>query len=89
VAANSLDLEQDPRAIVGTRMFDAPRELVWKAWTDPKHLAQWWGPDGFTTTTDSFDMREGGVWRRTRARDQGIWRRQWASLKPWRGSPNI
>jgi uncharacterized protein YndB with AHSA1/START domain len=60
---NSIDLEQDPRAIVGTRVFDAPRELVWKAWTDPKHLAQWWGPNGFTTTTSAFDMREGGVWR--------------------------
>src|SRR6185437_10752731 len=34
-----------------TRVFDAPRELVWQAWTDPKHLAQWWGPNGFTTTT--------------------------------------
>jgi uncharacterized protein YndB with AHSA1/START domain len=64
VAANSsLDLEQDPRAIVGTRVFDAPRELVWTAWTDPKHLAQWWGPIGFTTTTSAFDMRPGGVWR--------------------------
>jgi uncharacterized protein YndB with AHSA1/START domain len=62
-ARNSLDLEQDPRSIIGTRVFDAPRELVWTAWTDPKHLAQWWGPDGFTTTTSAFDMRPGGVWR--------------------------
>jgi uncharacterized protein YndB with AHSA1/START domain len=60
---NSIDLEEDPRAIVGTRVFDAPRELVWTAWTDPKHLAQWWGPNGFTTTTSAFDMRPGGVWR--------------------------
>jgi uncharacterized protein YndB with AHSA1/START domain len=49
--------------IIATRVFDAPRELVFEAWTDPKHLAQWWGPDGFTTTTRSFDMRAGGVWR--------------------------
>jgi uncharacterized protein YndB with AHSA1/START domain len=62
-AENSLDLEQDPRAIIGMRVFDAPRELVWSAWTDPKHLAQWWGPNGFTTTTSTFDMRPGGVWR--------------------------
>ena len=62
-ARNSLDLDQDPRSIVGTRIFDAPRELVFEAWTDPKHLAQWWGPDGFTTTTSAFDMRPGGVWR--------------------------
>jgi uncharacterized protein YndB with AHSA1/START domain len=60
---NSLDLGQDPRAIVGMRIFDAPRELVWKAFADPKHLAQWWGPIGFTTTTSKFDMRVGGVWR--------------------------
>jgi uncharacterized protein YndB with AHSA1/START domain len=60
---NSLDLEQDPRSIIGTRVFDAPRELVWSVWTDPKHLAQWWGPNGFSTTTSAFDMRPGGVWR--------------------------
>ena len=61
-ARNSLDLH-DPRELVTTRVFDAPRELVWTAWTDPKHLAQWWGPNGFTTTTSAFDFREGGVWR--------------------------
>ena len=62
-AKNSIDLDQDPRVIVGMREFDAPRDLVFSAWTDPKHLAQWWGPNGFTTTTSSFDMRPGGVWR--------------------------
>jgi uncharacterized protein YndB with AHSA1/START domain len=62
-AASSIDLEQDPRAIVATRVLDAPRALVWQAWSDPKHLAQWWGPNGFTTTTSAFDMRPGGVWR--------------------------
>ena len=36
---------------------------MFEAWTDPKHLAQWWGPNGFTTTTSAFDMRPGGVWR--------------------------
>jgi uncharacterized protein YndB with AHSA1/START domain len=44
-------------------VYDAPRELVFKVWTDPKHLSQWWGPDGFSTTTSAFDMRIGGVWR--------------------------
>jgi uncharacterized protein YndB with AHSA1/START domain len=61
--ANSLDLDKDPRAIVGTRIFDAPRELVFSAFTEPKHLAQWWGPNGFTTTTREFDFRPGGRWR--------------------------
>lgn len=46
-----------------TRMFDAPRELVWKAWTDPKHLMQWFGPHGFTNPVCEVDMRPGGVWR--------------------------
>jgi uncharacterized protein YndB with AHSA1/START domain len=62
-ARSSLDLEQDPRSIVATRVYAAPRTLVWTAWTDPRHLAQWWGPDGFTTTTSAFDFRVGGVWR--------------------------
>ena len=60
---SDVDLAQDPCAIITTRVFDAPRELVWSAWTDPAHLAQWWGPDGFTTTTSAHDFRPGGVWR--------------------------
>jgi uncharacterized protein YndB with AHSA1/START domain len=51
------------RTIVGTRVFDAPRELVFRAWTDPTHLAKWWGPKGFTNTFQEFDLRPGGVWR--------------------------
>jgi uncharacterized protein YndB with AHSA1/START domain len=51
------------RELVITRVIDAPRELVYEAWTDPKHLAQWWGPTGFSTTTRRFDFRPGGVWR--------------------------
>ncbi len=51
------------REIVATRIFDAPRELVFKVWTDPHHIRQWWGPEGFTTTTYSMDVKPGGVWR--------------------------
>src|SRR5579862_8390387 len=51
------------REILATRIFDAPRELVFEAWTDPKHVAQWWGPRGFTTTIHEMDVRPGGVWR--------------------------
>lgn len=51
------------REIVATRVFDARRELVWKMWTDPKHIAQWWGPKGFTNTIHEMDVRPGGVWR--------------------------
>ena len=60
---SKLDLDSDPRSIIGTREFDAPRELVFSVFTDSKHLAQWWGPDGFTTTTSKFEFRKGGVWR--------------------------
>jgi uncharacterized protein YndB with AHSA1/START domain len=51
------------REIVVTRTLDAPRELVWQAWTDPAHLIHWWGPRGFTNTLKQFDLRPGGVWR--------------------------
>ena len=50
------------REITATRIFDAPRELVFEAWTDPKHIAQWWGPNGFTNTIHSMDVRPGGEW---------------------------
>jgi uncharacterized protein YndB with AHSA1/START domain len=60
--SNSLDLS-DPVSIKGMREFDAPVALVFSAFTDPKHLAQWWGPIGFTTTTSRFEFRPGGIWR--------------------------
>ncbi len=53
------------REIVFSRVFDAPRELVFKAWTSPEHVVQWWGPRGFTTTTHEINVRSGGVWRFT------------------------
>ena len=46
--------------MVVTRIFDAPRELVWKAWTDPKYVMQWWGPKGFTSPVCKMDFRVGG-----------------------------
>ncbi len=55
-------LELMPREIVKTRIFDAPRERVWQVWTEPKHVAQWWGPNGFTNTIHTMDVRPGGVW---------------------------
>jgi uncharacterized protein YndB with AHSA1/START domain len=54
----------DPDAeMVITRVVNAPRELVWRVWTDPKHLPNWWGPRGFTNRTRSHDLRVGGSWR--------------------------
>lgn len=50
------------REIATTRVFDAPRDLVFDVWTSPEHVAQWWGPNGFTTTTHTMDVRPGGDW---------------------------
>jgi uncharacterized protein YndB with AHSA1/START domain len=48
------------RDLVITRIFDAPIELVWKAWTDPQEIMRWWGPKGFTSPSCKIDFREGG-----------------------------
>jgi uncharacterized protein YndB with AHSA1/START domain len=50
------------REIVISRVVDAPRELVFEAFTELRHLSQWWGPEGFSTTTRSFEFRVGGEW---------------------------
>jgi uncharacterized protein YndB with AHSA1/START domain len=50
------------REIVISRVIDAPPELVFEAFTEVRHLSRWWGPDGFTTTTRSFEFRVGGEW---------------------------
>jgi uncharacterized protein YndB with AHSA1/START domain len=50
------------REIVISRLIAAPRELVFEAFTEVRHLAQWWGPEGFTTTTRSFEFSVGGAW---------------------------
>lgn len=51
--------------LVSRRKLDAPRNLVYRAWTEPELLAQWWGPHGFTNTFHTFDLRPGGVWEYT------------------------
>jgi uncharacterized protein YndB with AHSA1/START domain len=45
-----------------TRVVDAPRELLWKIWTDPEHIKEWWGPNGFTNTIHQFNLAPGGEW---------------------------
>ncbi|WP_405461765.1 SRPBCC family protein [Streptomyces sp. NBC_00101] len=50
------------REIVISRVIDAPRELVFEAFTEVRHLSRWWGPEGFTTTTQSFEFRVGAEW---------------------------
>jgi uncharacterized protein YndB with AHSA1/START domain len=56
--ASSIINEQERMVI--TRVFDAPRELVWKAWTNPKYITQWWGPQGFSCPVCKVDFRPGG-----------------------------
>jgi uncharacterized protein YndB with AHSA1/START domain len=51
------------RTVTLTRVIDTPRELVWRAWTEPKHLAQWFGPRGFTSSVPELDVRVGGALR--------------------------
>ena len=63
VATTSATGQRNERTVVITRVFDAPRELVWKAWTDPRHVAQWWGPQGFTNPVCEMDVRPGGALR--------------------------
>jgi uncharacterized protein YndB with AHSA1/START domain len=53
------------REIVIKRTLEAPRELVFAMWTDPKHLPHWYGPDGFTITIHEWNLKPGGVWRLT------------------------
>jgi uncharacterized protein YndB with AHSA1/START domain len=57
------DAVEDERTIVIMRVFNAPRALIFKAWTDPKHVAHWWGPKGFSNTDCEMDLRVGGAIR--------------------------
>lgn len=59
--------EMAEHTIVIERELDAPRELVWRVWTDPDEVARWWGPEGFTTPREKieYDLRPGGVARLT------------------------
>jgi uncharacterized protein YndB with AHSA1/START domain len=59
----SAAMESSEWDLVMTRVFDAPRELVFKAWTDTKHVAQWWGPKRFTNPVCEMDVRPGGAIR--------------------------
>jgi len=60
------------RELVVTRLLNAPRELVFKVWTDPRHVAKWWGPNGFTNTIHEMEVKPGGVWRLTMHGPDGV-----------------
>jgi uncharacterized protein YndB with AHSA1/START domain len=67
----NITAEPGKQEIIITRTFDAPRELVFKAYTDPKLIAKWWGPKRLTTTVDKMDARPGGLWRFVHRDTQG------------------
>jgi uncharacterized protein YndB with AHSA1/START domain len=63
MSKNNLVVDREELAFTMSRVFDAPRELVWKACTDPDLIPQWWGPRYLTTTVDKMELKVGGVWR--------------------------
>lgn len=62
-ARSSLATTPDERTLMITRVLDAPRALVFKTWTQPEHIARWWGPQGYTTIRCDMDVRVGGAYR--------------------------
>ena len=60
---NDIDASTADREFVHSRLIDAPAERVFRAFSDPTHLARWWGPNGFTNTFHEFELRPRGVWR--------------------------
>ncbi|HJR96440.1 MAG TPA: SRPBCC family protein [Actinomycetota bacterium] len=63
--------EQGVPQVLTEREFDAPRELVYRAFTEPELLAQWLGPHGYTMKVDRYDLRDGGTWRYTHTDPEG------------------
>jgi uncharacterized protein YndB with AHSA1/START domain len=63
ITAPTFTINRDAKEILMERVFDAPRDLVWKLWTDPKMIPKWWGPRSHKTVVDKMDFRIGGEWR--------------------------
>lgn len=53
---------QEENVLIHTRILDAPRGLVWEVWTNPEHIKEWWGPNGFSLTTKSMTVAPGKIW---------------------------
>ncbi len=62
---NSKETLTSNREISAARIFNAPVELVWKVWTEPEHIKNWWGPNDFTTTIHKMNFKAGGEWNLT------------------------
>jgi uncharacterized protein YndB with AHSA1/START domain len=61
ITKNNPSAKSAEQELIITRTFDAPRELVWKAWTEPEHVMRWWGPKNFTAPVSKIDLRVGGT----------------------------
>jgi uncharacterized protein YndB with AHSA1/START domain len=68
---NNLVVDHAALAFSMSRVFDAPRELVWKAYTDPALIPDWWGPSYYTTVVEKMDVKDGGEWRFIQTDAQG------------------
>src|SRR5438270_10535986 len=82
-SATKVTLPSDTEILI-TREFDGPRELVFKAMTDPDLIPRWWGPRGHTTRVDKMDVRPGGAWRfisGTSASDETAFRGEYREIK--------
>lgn len=68
-----LDIVAEPgkQEIITTRVFNAPRDLVFKAYNDPELIPQWWGPRGYTTRVDKMELKPGGLWRYVQSNGDG------------------
>ena len=58
----SNSFRREGNELIHTRLLNAPRALVWEVWTNPEHLREWWGPDGFTLTNNSIEVKPGSEW---------------------------
>jgi uncharacterized protein YndB with AHSA1/START domain len=79
------DTALSDRELMVSRLIEGPRDVVFEAFTEVQHLSRWWGPDGFTTTTRTFEFSEGGVWEFTMHGPDGTdypnWI-QWMEIRP-------
>ena len=79
------DTALSDRELMVSRLIEGPRDVVFEAFTEVQHLSRWWGPDGFTTTTRTFEFSEGGVWEFTMHGPDGSeypeWI-QWMEIRP-------
>src|SRR2546428_9479494 len=82
-------IEPGKQEIISTTILDAPRELVFKAYTDPKLFAQWWGPRRYEIKIDKFDSQPGGSWRGAHRRARGRPARVRRGYPPRRAAPPV